>query len=240
MTAKVSAFQRLAAVDNAEWCCAMWRAHGLEVERLHGAVACVGAPPRFYPNVVTVDPGADSEPLVAWLSNCARPADADFFVKDSFQALRLNEVGFERLFDAVWIRRGAREVGALASLTWRTVRTPSDLEAWERAWSDGGANAEPRLFLPGLLSEPHVQVMAGWRGGVIASGCVLSQTGAVVGVSNVFGDQREVLNAAARVAADRDLVGYEQGDDLAGALAAGFEAVGDLAVWVRRAWQNFR
>jgi hypothetical protein len=51
----------MAALDNAALCAAMWRAHGLGVERVDGCVACSGTRPRFYPNVVTVDPKVDPQ-----------------------------------------------------------------------------------------------------------------------------------------------------------------------------------
>ena len=216
----------------------MWRAHGLGIEQGEGAVACKGAPPRYYPNAVTVDPGADAGAQTDWLLGRAGAADGDFFVKDSFQALQLDRLGFGRLFDATWIRRAPAAPAAAARLEWRPVIDPQALGAWERAWSGGGDL--PSIFLPGLLSEPNVRILAGWRDDIIAAGCVVTSSGAVVGVSNVFGDQREALGAAARAGEGRDLVGYENGDDLAGALAAGFEAVGGLSVWVREARENFR
>ena len=57
--------------------------------------------------------------------------------------------------------------------------------------------------------------------------------GAVVGVSNVFGDVVEVTSAATMTFTDHDIVGYQRGEALASALKAAFGTVGDLVVWKR-------
>src|SRR5262249_61118468 len=49
----------VAALNNAEWCAAVWRSHGLPVEQAHGMWFCHYPTPQYYPNVVTVDPGAE-------------------------------------------------------------------------------------------------------------------------------------------------------------------------------------
>ena len=59
---------------------------------------------------------------------------------------------------------------------------------------------------------------------------------AVVGVSNVFGDESAwagCLLVAASHFPGMPLVGYEHGDDLAAARRHGFEPAGPLRVWIR-------
>ncbi|HWA63021.1 MAG TPA: hypothetical protein VG939_16695 [Caulobacteraceae bacterium] len=225
-----SDLQRQAALNNAAWCLAMWRAHGLNAQRQHGMVMCEGAPPRFYPNAVTIDPDADVAAQIEWLGKLAAAAPAGgVAVKDSFAALDLAGAGYRPLFEAQWI---ARDPGAAASpgLDWRLVELADDLLAWEVAWA-GGEATEPRVFPPALLGDTGTGVMAGFDGEALVAGCVLSPTGPVVGLTNVFGDFAEAAAVAASMFPDRTLVGYERGDDLAAALAAGFRAVGPLTVW---------
>src|SRR5215470_17181367 len=50
---------KVAALNNAEWCAAVWRSHGLPVEQAHGMWFCPYPTPQYYPNVVTVDAGAE-------------------------------------------------------------------------------------------------------------------------------------------------------------------------------------
>lgn len=227
----VSDFHRLAALDNASLCAAMWRAHGLSVERACGYVACSDTPPRFYPNVVTVDPAVDTRDQVRSIAERAVRSSGAFSVKDSYRTLALDGVGFEPLFEAQWIHRTAGAATGAMRLDWRPVTEASGLGAWEAAWR-GGAD-EPPLFLPAFLQAPGVTMLAGWADRAIEAGCIVTATTTVAGLSNVFGDPSEAIMASAKTVPDRDLVGYESGDALAAALAAGFEAVGDLVVWRR-------
>ena len=211
----------------------MWRAHGLGVEAVEGLVACSGTPPRFYPNVVTVDPAVDVEAQKRLIFERAERASGTFSVKDSYRALELGSVGFRPLFDACWIRRVAGMDGGATQLDWRPVTDPFDeLSAWEAAWSNN-AN-EPRLFLPAFLLSPGVTMLAGRANGAIVAGCIVTARGAVAGFSNVFGDSAEVTRGAAKTFPSCDLVGYENGEALAAALKAGFEMVGELTVWRRQ------
>lgn len=225
----VSETHRLAALDNAALCEAMWRAHGLSVECVTGCAACLGTPPRLYPNVVTVDPMTDPRDQMHAIAERAARASGAFFVKDSYRALALDSLGFEPLFDARWLHRPAGLAASKPRLRWRPVTNAAVLRDWEAAWS--GRADEPPLFLPAFLANPAVTMMAGWADGEISSGCIITVTGGVAGLSNLFGDAAETISAAAATFADRDLVGYESGDALAAAMDAGFQTVGDLVVW---------
>ena len=67
-----------------------------------------------------------------------------------------------------------------------------------------------------------------------AGAATLHDTGDVVGVSNVEGDDlNETWRAVIRSAGERPLVGYERGVALDAALASGAVDVGLLRVWVR-------
>jgi hypothetical protein len=207
----------------------MWRTHGLGAEQVNGCVACSGTPPRFYPNVVTVDPTIDAQDQMRFIVERAERASGAFFVKDSYRALALDRFDFEPLFEARWIHRPAGLDTGATRLDWRPVTDAAELSAWEGAWS--GSAEEPPLFLPSFLMEPGVTMLAGWADSAIVGGCIIMATGAVAGLSNVFGDISETIRVAARMFSSRDLVGYENGEALAAALKSGFETVGDLVVW---------
>ncbi|WP_424211071.1 hypothetical protein ACN20G_02650 [Streptomyces sp. BI20] len=156
-------------------------------------------------------------------------------------------------------RGGARD-GRRAG--WSRVRTAPELATWERAWrgpegSDGGAGSEaaPSPFRPGLLAHPDVAVLAEHDPeGRVRAGAVLHHAAGVLGVSNLFtgpGNDMEdmegggaargeraawdaVLGWAARHRPGVPLVGYESGDALPPALAAGFRVLGPLRVWLHR------
>lgn len=72
------------------------------------------------------------------------------------------------------------------------------------------------------------------------AGAALSCATDAVGVSNVFsnGPAPEqawglITSAATHLFPGRDLVGYENGDDLEAARSAGFSPTGDLCIWHR-------
>jgi hypothetical protein len=78
--------------------------------------------------------------------------------------------------------------------------------------------------------DPSVRTLAAEGAGAVAN-----RTGSVVGVSNVSGDDAwtGLAEAVWREFPGLTLVGYEHGDDLDAALAAGFEEIGPLRIWLR-------
>ncbi|MFI1416566.1 hypothetical protein ACH4VX_01015 [Streptomyces sp. NPDC020731] len=226
-----------AARNNAEWCAAMSRSHGLESEFGSQAWAAPVRTPLFYPDAVTLAPGADGTALVARIDTAAAGAS----VKDSFADLDLTGAGFEVLFEARWIHRpaGTPAPAPAPELRWDVVGDRERLRAWALAWDDGDGNAH--LFRPGLLDDPETFVLAGRSAdGRVVAGAVASRSEQVVGLSNVFAREGGgpdsawpvVLQAVSRLFPDLPVVGYEQGDELAAAVRAGFKSVGPLRIWI--------
>jgi hypothetical protein len=220
------ALLRAAARNNADWCEAMCRAHGLRGEFRADAWTSPVRTPPYYPDAVTLSEHADAGELLARVD--VRTPGAT--VKDSFARLELRPHGFAPLFDAEWIARDPQPAGMRPA--WRRVRCQAELAEWERAW-DGGVSG---LFLPPLLEDPSVLVLAAPG---FAAGAVLSLGAGVVGVSNLYGgDQdpdrvwRECLAAVAAYRPGLPVVGYEHGDDLAAAEGVGFTPLGPLRVWL--------
>ncbi|MGA5896806.1 hypothetical protein [Streptomyces venetus] len=240
MTTPQHALVRSAARNNAEWCAAMGRAHGVASEFGGGAWVAAGRTPPYYPDAVTLAPGADREALVARIDTAAPGAS----VKDSFADLDLTEAGFRVLFDAQWIHRPAGAAAPHtawepAGLSWDVVDDPDALRAWATAWADGGEDTG--LFRAGLLADPGTFVISGRSaGGRVVAGAVVTRSERVAGVSNVFArDDRgpdavwsAVPHVLGRLCPTLPVVGYEHGDDLATALRHGFEPVGPLRVWL--------
>jgi hypothetical protein len=230
---------RAAARNNAEWCAAMCRAHGVAGEFGGEAWAAAGRTPVYYPDAVTLEPGADPDALVARVDR----GSPDASVKDSFADLDLTEAGFRVLFEAQWIHRPATAAVPArprepADLAWDVASDPETLRAWALAWDGGAGNAG--LFRDGLLADPETFVIAGRSGdGRVVVGAVATRSEHVVGVSNVF--RRDggpdaawpvVLHALDRLFPALPVVGYESGDDLETAVRYGFEPVGPLRVWL--------
>jgi hypothetical protein len=223
-----------AARNNAEWCAAMSRSHDLASEFSAQAWASPTRTPLYYPDVVTLVPGADPAALAARIDITAPGA----CVKDSFADLDLTEVGFQVLFEAQWIYRPASAPAIASDLVWNVAGDPDTLRAWALAWDDGDGNAD--LFRPELLDDPATFVLAGQTpGGRVIAGAVASRSDHVVGISNVFARDGGpdaawpvVLEAVHWLFPTLPVVGYEHGDDLAAAVCHGFEPVGPLRIWL--------
>ncbi|WP_441248750.1 hypothetical protein [Kitasatospora sp. McL0602] len=225
---------RAAARNNAEWCAAMSRSHGLVGEFGAQAWAAPARTPLYYPDAVTLLPGADPAALAAQVDTTAPGAS----VKDSFADLDLTASGFEVLFEAQWIHRPAGAPATASDLAWAVVRDPDALRAWALAW--GGADGNADLFRPELLDDPATFVLAGQPAdGRVVVGAVASRSDQAVGISNVFALDGNpdaawpvVLDAVHRLFPTLPVVGYEHGDNLAAALRHGFEPVGPLRIWL--------
>jgi hypothetical protein len=222
---------RAAARNNAEWCAAMSRAHGVRSRFGEQAWTAPSRTPIFYPDAVTLVPGADCASIVS-----AIDAGPDASVKDSFADLDLAPAGFEVLFDGQWLCRPADAPVAAREFSWARVSDPDTLRTWATAW-DGG-NGFQQLFRPELLDDPTTFVLAGRAGEAIVGGAVATRSDEVVGISNLFavgGDGAGmwplVLEAVGALFADLPVVTYDRDEDVAGAIRHGFRPLGPLRVW---------
>jgi hypothetical protein len=227
---------RIAALNNAEWCAAVWRSHGLSVGRAHGMWFCPHPTPRYFPNVVTTEPGAESAKQSALIAELARDASLDLSVKDSFACLDLSAARLQPLFDARWLWRScATSRVAARALDWRRIGNERGLGAWERAWRGADPEAQ-RIFRANLLDDKRVSVLAGFDGtGTISAGGIAYSAAGATGVTNIFGSRQEFVDALEELTAPTEIVCYERGGDLTSAVDAGFETLGSLRVWGRAA-----
>lgn len=222
----------IAAVNNAEWCGAVWKSHGLLVEQAHGMWFTRSLTPPFYPNAVTVDPVANTSTQAAFIVALAAGL-TDFSVKDSFARLPLEGSGFRLLFTAHWLWRDyTNHVEARRHATrWRRVTAGCDLEEWELAWQ-GDEVAHSRVFRPELLGDPRAVVMAGTdASGAIKAGGVAYEAADALGITNIFGDAEGFLEALLPHASTKQVVRYERGEALRSAQQRRFETLGPLNVW---------
>jgi hypothetical protein len=177
--------------------------------------------PRFYPNGVTLAHDeasvAEQRGTIDILLKSHLPGR--WSVKDSFNTLDLSRRGFDVLLEASWIR-GVMPAGE-----------PSSDIVWQR--ESQGATPLP-------FDDPNFALFAGRRGYRVVAGGMLYRAEGVVGLSNVVADAadagavwRSLILLAARTFPRLPLVGYESGNELKAAVAAGFEVGDKLRVWVR-------
>jgi len=222
-----------AALNNAEWCDAFCRSHGVVGRFDETAWSSAERTPPYYPDAVTLASGCSVEGLVSRVD-----AGSGCSIKDSFADLALSAYGFEVLFAAEWLCRDGGRPGDGPG-GWSAVVDVAGVERWEAAW---GEPPVPRPFFRGeLLGDARIRMLVRSDGGRVRAGAIANRSRSVIGLSNVFdveGDVESAWSGAADAAraewGDLPVVGYEAGESLAAAHRAGFETIGILAVWVRR------
>lgn len=225
---------RAAARNNADWCAAVCRSHGIPGTFGEMAWCSAHRTPPYYPDAVTLDQDAVPGDFLLKIDT----ASPGYSVKDSFAALDLTAHGFTELFTAQWIHRHAAP--PTSALRAERVCTAAQLQRWQTAWY--GGSAPPDIFRPALLDDPSVLVLSFCDGTDLRGGAVLNHSTGLVGLSNLFavdtgditGIWSSAITAAASYFPDLPLVGHEHGDDLALALAAGFSTLGPLRIWLHR------
>jgi hypothetical protein len=204
-----------AAANNAAWCHAFCRAHGILGTFTPDAWVSRARTPPLYPDAVTLRAGADADHVLAAVDD-----GAGCSVKDSFADLDLDGRGFRPLLHASWFRfDGMRE----RRPGWRPVAGASELAAWEAAWS--GAEAA-EFFPPSLLEDESISVLACFADGAIVAGAIASRGAGVTGITNAFGG--DAWGAAAALAhPDEPVVCWEE------EAPPSSVRLGDLVVWLR-------
>ena len=222
---------RHAALNNALWCNAMCRAHGQPTEFTDQLWICRGTPPRYHSNLTTLQPSSKE----------AVEQESPRGFKDGFHDIDATDLGYQQLFQATWIWREPT-VEAQTMLNWRRVQTDEELQDWEAGWATGDEDAanHSRQFPPSLLDNLNNAFLGVYQGDQPVAGCILNLTEPVVGLSNTFAlgiDLSDLWHdfplIVAQIFPNTPIVGYERGEDLEQAIAAGFEAIGNLRVWVR-------
>jgi hypothetical protein len=228
-----------AARNNARWCDAVCRAHGNPGEFHDHLWINRHRVPRFYPNAGTLaEPSRRQLELIDELLAARLPSG--WAVKDSFCTLDLASRGFRVLFGAEWICSPVSRMKVIvSSAQWEIVRDDLAQAKWESAWCrSAGETSEDRIFLPSLLDDKDIAMVACYRDGHIVAGAVANRSDGVVGWSNFFAPAAEILDRAkeslatiAAVFPGSPIVGYEHGAELRNAHALGFESLGPLRVW---------
>jgi len=239
-----------AARNNASWCDAVCRAHGIPGELRSSVWLHRGVPPPYYSNLVVVADVPDPTEILAHVQELIRQLGrAGWSIKDSFSSLDLGALGFRLLFEASWIwldPRSARPGPRPASrdIRWSRVSSPAELARWEAAWSGDDRNPEaagkPAQFPPALLADPDIAFFSAHEDRDIVGGGIANRADGIVGLSNVFtgaADPQEIWSGLSAIAGAAfpglPLAGYERGASLGVAASCDFMPIGPLRVWVR-------
>ena len=232
-----------AARNNAEWCDFVCRSHGVPGEFYDSIWINRHITPPFYPNAVTLSSSLATRPYEIIRELIELGISGEWALKDSFDALDLASSGFHELIRGEWIHWPTSEIPEIRipGISWQKIKEVADLRTWENAWRSNSQD-DSRIFVPRLLEEERIAFMAAFHGNTIIAGCVANRSEDCVGISNIFLPDEKVSEFRAgavaevlRWAAGLPLVGWESGNDLIAMRLLGFESVGPLKVWLKRA-----
>jgi hypothetical protein len=237
--------QELAILNNVYWYRAMFRAHRL-ASAFDGLMwSSEAPPPPFHSNLVVLSPAVDMTRVRERLDVLEHTLAEGFSVKDSFAKLELAASGYEVLFEANWMWHApSDDRRTSAGDAWAPITTPDDLEAWEDAWWGDARNSlsgpPGRQFPASLLESPHHRFFAKWDGKAIVAGAIANRSPGAIGLSNtfrlnapVFDDWSGLMQCTSDHFPGVPMVGYERGEALDVAMAAGFLPTGTLRIWQR-------
>lgn len=217
----------LAAIEaSRRWYEMTFALHGKRFRQRDDIWVAQDEPPAFHSSALTLSPSLDPEVVAAV---AARPNDHS--VADTFADVALEQRGYTVFFEATWVHASRPRRPTARPTGWTVLDTVAALEVWSTAHDYVG------VLPAAVLALPEVEVLARYSNGQMTAGAVLHVGGPAVGLSNVWAlsdrelDWADVLAASWSLHPDDDLVGYERGDDLSGALAAGFIGVGAHRVW---------
>ena len=221
--------RRQAALNNAEWCAAVWRSHDLQVEQVDGAWFTRSATPSLYPNVVTNAPEPDLELLID-LASSASNHGTQFAVKDSFAALPLQNFGFAKLFDAQWLWYAPSPPSDDPDPGSHRITDATKFATWIDAWQLRGGGA-PDILLPTLLNNQQVEVWGRFDSDEqLIGGLIAYRSPEIVGITNVFGSPNRILASLASIDA-KPIVCWQHGSGHLSAEEGDFRPIGSLTVW---------
>lgn len=180
-----------AAHNNALWCEAVCAVHDTCGEFHRDFWLNRMEIDRLYPNLVTLSGSEGVSAQKKAVAELIRARRRDgWSVKDSFQNLDLDDLGFSPLFEAQWLSLAEARGGDgrdVDDVQWTTIGDGHGLDSWELAWRK--ANAEvgsALLFKPELLDRNDIRFVMAISNGVCVGGGVLNAGAGVVGLTNLF------------------------------------------------------
>ena len=198
--------------------------------------------PPLYSNLVTVSQTwKPDETLKLIEGNFKNENWGKWSIKDSFAVLELEAFGFEKLFDANWLYLDVAKftpVNNSLKLIYKIVEDEKVLAEWLKAW-DSDEHLGSKVFQPAMLDNPKIYFVAGDDGEKIVCGCLVNKTADVLGISNFFAPDSnieywsEIIEFVHNSIEFAGIVGYERKDLVKKLQPLGFEATGDLTVWLR-------
>lgn len=220
-----------AVSNNAAWCDAIAASHNLFTSWSESVWWCDQPMPPLYPNIVTLNRGVEIDDTIHGIGS---GMSVGWGIKDSYKELDYERLGFSIAFEAQWYcqtpsRTVTDEKNPGTHV--ETVSNPAELNQWVAAW---GGPAD--IFKSALLENDAVELVYIVLNGKVVSGLATNHSGDSIGISNAFGKAAGILDCIACVSTrnpSKAIVGYGSHTEVAGLSTVGFQAIGDLQIWLR-------
>jgi len=227
----------LAIQNNAEWCnlvCSLNNAPGTFETHIWATQKEV---PLLYPCYITLESIANNYSALEKLYTAIKEDKRkNVVVKDSFNELDLKDLKCDKIVDAEWIVYDQGRI-EFSNSSFQRIHFPIRFEKWLKAWNRSN-KTNLDIFPSKILKDDTVWVCGEYQNGEFTKGAILYSNDRTVGITNIFSEEenkdafwKELLAFISVQFPAKLVVGYETGESLASAIAAGFEPVGHLAVW---------
>lgn len=232
---------RFAIADNVAWCTLISsELNDTRSMPRFGGVMFQRRVPAYFPNYISTDRDEAARKQCALadeLRSLGLPSG--FGIKDSYANLDLSDQGFRCAIEGQWIVSDSKKLADSqippdVSVLWPRER--HGVEVWIR--SSGITAIDVDRFLGSPRAVRAVAFIALLKAERIQAGAIINTSERVLGISNVFSldpdlDVWPLLAAAIRRRlGDALLVGWEAGEALEAARAAGFETIHPMRVWI--------
>ncbi|WFE90222.1 hypothetical protein K1718_02415 [Roseibium porphyridii] len=228
--------QSTCAHNNALWCDSVLKAAGANSRFQTGFWSAEDKVLPLYPNVVTLTkkPGAE-------LYSVLRSLPSGASVKDSFDALDLSALGFQKLFSATWLFRSDQtNRKPPVSSDWLKINHLQAFKKWLQNWN--GNEALHNVLPARLMDVPTVEFAAIQKDGDFRAGAVFNsgpklEGRDVIGLSNIFCRRSWLYSALHDLLAPfphKSVCTYENDETILPVYRQlGFEDCGHLRVWTK-------
>lgn len=232
----------IAIRNNNDLYVAIFEPHQIESHLNRAIWYCLQKTPPLYSNLVTISRDWRPDEIFRRIEERFKiDGWEDWSVKDSFAALDLTKLNFRRLFDAKWLYLQAEKfesAGTNSMIKYKFIADNVELSKWRIAW-DANERLGIEIFDQKLLDNAKLHFVAGYESEAIITGCLVNKTGDVLGISNFFapdtgtGYRSDLIQFIHESIEFAGLVGYERNDIADNLQSLGFEAVGNLTVWLK-------
>lgn len=188
--------------------------------------------PPIFPNADTLG-GTEAEQMQAIETLVEQRKGKAVAIKDAWARLDLSTLGFEPLFEALWLYREAVSMPISSEIALERISSPEALAEFAIA-----CNGEDLAYVyhPALLRSEIAWIAARVDGKIVGGVTAVNAKG-MNGINNLFAPdaatEKALIQAAVNAFPALSACGYERAEATAPYLDLGFAIEGKLRVWLK-------